>query len=98
MSAQPSELPAALLTEIGDILAELGSTAENIGTALCLEPIVVERFHDKLQFFDQLTQTLHELSEVLKADDPSAKVGHIRLDELQERLAFASAVEAEEPA
>ncbi len=73
----------ALLGGIATQLATLAEDAEAFGIVLCSDGAVAARYLVQLQQIDRLAQSLREMANVLRAEDPGAAVAAIRLGDLR---------------
>ncbi|WP_201742530.1 hypothetical protein [Novosphingobium ovatum] len=81
-----SHVAAHLLT-VSDILLELASEIEELGTALCIDPDIMARHISALQSIDLIAQKQRWLSTLLRADCPVAAAGSIDVEALKARFA-----------
>ena len=76
------ELDARLAAEIG-LVREL---LERLGDELTDEPVLIARHATALQSFDRASQILAHVANVLRAEDRSAAIADIGMEELRARL------------
>lgn len=82
-----SAVPAIVdLAAVADILGELGSEIEELGTLLCCDPAIASRHLGALQAFDLIAQKQRGLAALLRADCPVTALAALGLEELKVRL------------
>jgi hypothetical protein len=77
---------AELRLKIASELDQLRNELEDIGVSLCLEDEIMQRCMTHLQRLDELGQRSNWLAELVRAEDPVARVKDITLHSLAERL------------
>jgi len=78
---------AAHLTTVADVLGELASEIEALGTALCMDGSIVARHTATLQSIDLIAQKQRWLATLLMADCPLSAVDTIGVETLKARFA-----------
>jgi len=82
---------AAHLTTVADVLHELASEIEELGTSLCMDPAIIARHMGTLQSIDLIAQKQRWLATLLKADCPLSAVNTIGVEALKARFASPNA-------
>lgn len=90
MSAASPPSPA-LQRALAGIMSRLAEDAEGFGVVLCADPAITMRYLEQLQQIDRHAQTLRELADIMRAPQPDAAVGAVRLGELRGELERAVA-------
>lgn len=79
-------LPTKLGAKVAAELDQMREDLEDIGVSLCLDDEIMQRCMIYLQRLDELGQRANWLAELVRADDPEARVNDITLNSLAERL------------
>jgi hypothetical protein len=82
---------AAHLTTVADVLHELASEIEELGTSLCMDPAIIAHHMGTLQSIDLIAQKQRWLATLLKADCPLSAVNTIGVEALKARFASPNA-------
>ncbi|RVU07854.1 hypothetical protein EOE18_01905 [Novosphingobium umbonatum] len=82
---------AAHLTTVADVLHELASEIEELGTTLCMDPAIIAHHVGTLQSIDLIAQKQRWLATLLKADCPLSAVNTIGVEALKARFASPNA-------
>jgi len=85
---------AAHLTTVADVLRELATEIEALGTVLCLDRAVLGRHMGTLQAIDLIAQKQRWLATLLQADCPLSAVDTIGVETLKARFAPATTGDA----
>lgn len=88
----PPQLRAQVAVELDQIREDL----EEIGVSLCLDEEVMQRCMKHLQRLDELGQRSNWLAELVRAEDPVARVEDITLNSLAQRLRSEIRTEVQE--
>jgi hypothetical protein len=72
--------------EIARILDELSTEIEELGAALCADPVFCDRHIESLQAIDLIAQNQRWLAELLRADCHDTAVHGIGVEALQARF------------
>jgi len=76
------------LSEIAEVLAELGAEIEELGASLCRDPAFVQVHIAELQAIDLIAQKQLAIARLLLAECPKTTLDSIGLEDLKERLAM----------
>jgi hypothetical protein len=82
---------AAHLTTVADVLSELASEIEELGTTLCLDPAIIAHHVGTLQSIDLIAQKQRWLATLLHADCPLTAVDTIGVEALKARFSASKA-------
>ena len=74
------------LRAVSEVLIDLSSDIEMMGTTLCGDPDFVARHVQQLQLIDLVAQKQRSLATLLRADCPKSAMSEICLDDLRARL------------
>jgi hypothetical protein len=85
----PTLLPRGLNDKVAAELDQMREDLEDIGVSLCLDDAVMQRCMIYLQRLDELGQRANWLAELIRADDPHARIDDITLNALANRLRAA---------
>ena len=83
--ATPAHI-AAHLTTVSDVLNEIATEIEDLGAALCCDPVVIAGHVTKLQAIDLIAQKQRWLATMLRADCPLTAIDTIGVDALRARF------------
>jgi hypothetical protein len=78
---------AAHLTTVADVLTELATEIEELGTSLCMDPAILTSHMATLQSIDLIAQKQRWLATLLQADCPLSAVQTIGVEALKARFA-----------
>lgn len=84
---------AAHLTTVADVLHELATEIEVLGTTLCLDMAVLTRHSGTLQSIDLIAQKQRWLATLLRADCPLSAVNTIGVEALKARFSAGNGSE-----
>lgn len=87
--SEPVCISRGLMHGTADALDGLSRDVEDLGAALCEDPVLVERYLDQLQGVDRIAQSLEQLARVLRAPVPEDAIAEVRVGDLQTRLRLA---------
>jgi hypothetical protein len=79
-------MPERLKANIADELDRMREDLEELGVSLCLDEAVMHRCMTHLQRLDELGQRSNWLAELMRAENPVARVNDITLGSLALRL------------
>jgi len=82
---------AAHLTTVADVLLELATEIEDLGTSLCLDPAIIQHHMGTLQSIDLIAQKQRWLATLLQADCPLTAAKTIGVEALKARFATPNA-------
>jgi hypothetical protein len=88
--ADPEHI-AAHLTTVADVLQELATEIEDLGTSLCMDPAIIQNHVATLQSIDLIAQKQRWLATLLQADCPLTAVKTIGVEALKARFASPNA-------
>ena len=74
------------LTEIAEVLFELGAEIEELGASLCRDPAFAQAHIAELQAIDHIAQKQREVASLLKAECPATAINNIRLEDLKSQI------------
>lgn len=74
------------LQAVAEVLLDLSSEIEAMGTTLCADADFVQRHVQQLQLIDLVAQKQRSLATLLRADCPKSAMSQICLDDLRARL------------
>jgi len=89
-TARPVDEDTLLFSALADELFRARALAENLGMALCLDPVVVERHRTQLQDLDLLSQLLEQSARLLRVPvDRADAIDTVTLAAMRHRLRTA---------
>ena len=82
---------AAHLATVADVLHELATEIEDLGTTLCLDTAIIQHHVGTLQSIDLIAQKQRWLATLLQADCAHTAVSTIGVEALKARFASSNA-------